>query len=220
MSVPPKLVIFDCDGVLVDTEGPANRRLAEWITDAGYPIAYEQCRRRFSGRSLSSVRSELMETVGVDLGADLIERWYRELQSLFAGGLEAIPHVADFIDAVERAGLAHCVASSARVDKMHLTLGRTGLLPHFKDVLFSASMVERGKPAPDLFLLAAKTMGFEPQDCIVIEDSVPGTQAGVAAGMRVFSYHGDPMTDVEGLRSAGGILFEDMRRLAALIPIA
>ncbi|KQZ28876.1 HAD family hydrolase [Mesorhizobium sp. Root552] len=216
----PKLVIFDCDGVLVDTEGPANRRLAEWITDAGYPIAYEQCRRRFSGRSLSSVRSELIETVGVDLGADLIERWYRELQSLFAGGLEAIPHVTDFIDAVERAGLAHCVASSARVDKMHLTLGRTGLLPHFKDVLFSASMVERGKPAPDLFLLAAKTMGFEPQDCIVIEDSVPGTQAGVAAGMRVFSYHGDPMTDVEGLRSAGGILFEDMRRLAALIPIA
>ncbi|WP_156464987.1 HAD family hydrolase [Mesorhizobium sp. Root552] len=220
MSVAPKLVIFDCDGVLVDTEGPANRRLAEWITDAGYPIAYEQCRRRFSGRSLSSVRSELIETVGVDLGADLIERWYRELQSLFAGGLEAIPHVTDFIDAVERAGLAHCVASSARVDKMHLTLGRTGLLPHFKDVLFSASMVERGKPAPDLFLLAAKTMGFEPQDCIVIEDSVPGTQAGVAAGMRVFSYHGDPMTDVEGLRSAGGILFEDMRRLAALIPIA
>lgn len=220
MSVAPKLVIFDCDGVLVDTEGPANRRLAEWITDAGYPIAYEQCRRRFSGRSLSSVRSELIETVGVDLGADLIERWYRELQSLFAGGLEAIPHVADFIDAVERAGLAHCVASSARVDKMHLTLGRTGLLPHFKDVLFSASMVERGKPAPDLFLLAAKTMGFEPQDCIVIEDSVPGTQAGVAAGMRVFSYHGDPMTDIEGLRSAGGILFEDMRRLAALIPIA
>lgn len=220
MSVAPKLVIFDCDGVLVDTEGPANRRLAEWITDAGYPIAYEQCRRRFSGRSLSSVRNELIETAGIDLGADVIERWYRELQSLFAGGLEAIPHVADFIDAVERAGLAHCVASSARVDKMHLTLGRTGLLPHFKDVLFSASMVERGKPAPDLFLLAAKTMGFEPQDCIVIEDSVPGTQAGVAAGMRVFSYHGDPMTDVDGLRSAGGILFEDMRRLAALIPIA
>lgn len=219
MSIQPKLVIFDCDGVLVDTEGPANRRLAEWITAAGYPISYEQCRRRFSGRSLSSVRSELVETVGVDLGADLIERWYRELQTLFADGLEIIPHVDGFIDAVERAGLAHCVASSARIDKMNFTLGRTGLLPHFKDVLFSASMVERGKPAPDLFLLAAKTMGFEPRDCIVIEDSVPGTQAGVAAGMRVFSYHGDAMTDVDGLRAAGGILFDDMRKLAGLVPI-
>ena len=220
MSVRPKLVIFDCDGVLVDTEGPANRRLAEWITAAGYPIAYEQCRRRFSGRSLSSVRSELIETAGVDLGADLIDRWYTEIQTLFADGLEAIPHVASFIDAVERVGIAHCVASSARVEKMHLTLGRTGLLPHFKDVLFSSSMVERGKPAPDLFLHAARTMGFEPRDCIVIEDSVPGTQAGVAAGMRVFSYHGDAMTDVEGLRAAGGILFDDMRNLAALVPVS
>ncbi len=220
MSIQPKLVIFDCDGVLVDTEGPANRRLAEWITAAGHPISYEQCRRRFSGRSLTSVRSELMETAGVDLGADLIERWYRELQSLFVEGLEAILHVESFVEAVESAGLSHCVASSARIDKMNFTLGRTGLLRHFKDVLFSASMVERGKPAPDLFLLAARTMGFEPQDCIVIEDSVPGTQAGIAAGMRVFSYHGDAMTDVEGLRAAGGILFDDMRKLAALIPIA
>lgn len=220
MSIQPKLVIFDCDGVLVDTEGPANRRLADWITAAGHPISYEQCRRRFSGRSLSSVRSELIETVGIDLGADLIDRWYTEIQTLFADGLGVIPHVESFIDAVERAGIVHCVASSARVEKMHLTLGRTGLLPHFKDVLFSASMVERGKPAPDLFLLAAKTMGFEPQDCIVIEDSVPGTLAGVAAGMRVFSYHGDAMTDVEGLRAAGGILFDDMRKLAGLVPIA
>ncbi|KQZ96092.1 HAD family hydrolase [Mesorhizobium sp. Root157] len=216
----PKLVIFDCDGVLVDTEGPANRRLAQWITEAGYPIAYEQCRHRFSGRSLSSVRAELIQTAGVDLGADLIERWYRELPELFSGGVEAIAYVRDFIAAVERVGLPLCVASSARIDKMHMTLGQTGLLPYFKDVLFSASMVEHGKPAPDLFLHAAKTMGIRPADCIVIEDSVPGTQAGVAAGMRVFSYHGDPMADVEGLRAAGGILFDDMRKLAGLVPLS
>jgi beta-phosphoglucomutase-like phosphatase (HAD superfamily) len=103
---------------------------------------------------------------------------------------------------------------------MHMTLGQTGLLPHFRDVLFSASMVKHGKPAPDLFLHAASVMGVQPTDCIVIEDSVAGTLAGIAAGMRVFSYHGDPLADVEGLRAAGGILFDDMRKLAALVPIA
>lgn len=216
----PGLVIFDCDGVLVDTEGLANRKLAGWIAEAGYPIGYRECRRRFAGRSLSSVRDELLAADGVDLGADLVERWYAELPALFSEGVEAIAHVADFIEAVEKAGIARCVASSARIDKMHMTLGHTGLLPHFREVLFSATMVERGKPAPDLFLHAARAMGFSPGDCIVVEDSVPGTVAGVAAGMRVFSYHGDPMADVEGLRAAGGILFDDMRELASLVPIA
>jgi beta-phosphoglucomutase-like phosphatase (HAD superfamily) len=162
----------------------------------------------------------LLDGAGFDLGFDLVERWYRELPTLFGTGVEAIAHVTTFIAAVERAGLPHCVASSARIDKMHMTLGQTGLLAHFQDVLFSASMVKHGKPAPDLFLHAAKVMGTQPADCIVIEDSVAGTQAGIAAGMRVFSYHGDPMADVEGLRAAGGVLFDDMRKLAALVPIA
>src|SRR5690606_17330255 len=121
-----------------------------------------------------------------------VERWYRELPGLFASGVRAIPHIEKFIHTVRDAGVASCVASSARVDKMHLTLGQTGLLPHFRDVLFSATMVERGKPFPDLFLHAAREMEVAPEDCIVIEDSVAGTRAGVAAGMRVFSYHGDP----------------------------
>lgn len=216
--MPPKLVIFDCDGVLVDTEGPANRRLASWLTDAGYPVTYEQSRRDFCGRSLVSVQKEV-EATGIDLGADFVERWYRELPGLFSEGLEAIPHILDFLGAVRSADVSYCVASSARVEKMHMTLGVTGLLPHFEDVLFSATMVERGKPFPDLFLHAASRMGFEPADCIVIEDSVPGTQAGIAAGMRVYSYHGDPHSDRDGLAEAGGILFDDMRQLAGLIPL-
>ncbi|WP_315925860.1 HAD family phosphatase [Mesorhizobium sp. SP-1A] len=215
----PKLVIFDCDGVLVDTEGLANRRLSAWITRAGHPIGYEECRKQFSGRSLVSVQAELKDK-GIDVGDDFVERWYRELPTLFAGGVETIPHVESFIASVKRAGIAHCVASSARLDKMHMTLGSTGLLVHFKGVLFSATMVEKSKPAPDLFLHAAREMGVLPADCIVIEDSVAGTQAGIAAGMRVFSYHGDPHSDREGLTAAGGILFDDMRKLAGMIPIA
>lgn len=215
----PKLVIFDCDGVLVDTETLANQRLSQWLNEAGYVTTYEHCRKHFCGRSLVSVHQEI-EAAGGKLGPDFVERWYRELPGLFASGVQVIPHVGEFIAAVQAAGIASCVASSARVDKMHLTLGQTGLLPHFRDVLFSATMVERSKPFPDLFLHAARQMGFAPDDCVVIEDSVAGTKAGQAAGMRVFSYHGDPHSDPAGLAEAGGILFDDMRKLAALIPIA
>lgn len=213
---PPRLVIFDCDGVLVDTEEPGNRRLAQWLSEAGFPIEYEACRRRFVGRSMASVQAEV-EATGVSLGADFVERWNIGLHELFASGVEPIPHVRELVETIRAAGIAYCVASSARVGKMHITLGATGLLPLFEHAMFSSTMVERGKPFPDLFLHAAKTMGFTPADCIVIEDSVAGTQAGRAAGMPVYSYCADPMADHEGLTAAGGILFDDMRELSGMI---
>lgn len=219
MNKIPKLVIFDCDGILVDTENLANRRLAEWLGAAGYPTTFEYCRKHFSGRSMISVQKEIEGQTEVRLGADFVDRWNAGLPDLFSHGVEAIPYVREFIGAVREAGIAYCVATSARVSKMHITLGQTGLLPLFEHALFSATMVSRGKPFPDLFLHAATTMGFTPSDCIVIEDSVAGTQAGIAAGMRVFSYHGDPYSDRDGLIQAGGILFDDMRELAGLVPI-
>ncbi|RST86788.1 HAD family phosphatase [Aquibium carbonis] len=212
----PALVIFDCDGILVDTETLSNRRLAEWLCAAGYDTTYEHCRRQFVGRSMSAVKAEV-EAAGVSLGADFVDRWNDGLAALFADHVQAVPHVRGQIEAIRASGLPYCVASSARVTKMHLTLGATGLLPFFEDVLFSASMVERGKPFPDLFLHAASTMGFSPADCVVIEDSVPGTSAGIAAGMRVLSYCGDPHGDRDGLAAAGGELFDDMRELAGMI---
>jgi HAD superfamily hydrolase (TIGR01509 family) len=212
----PGLVIFDCDGVLVDTETLANRRLAEWLCEAGFETTYEHCRATFCGRSMSAVKAEV-EAAGVALGEDFVERWNEALPALFAGRVQAISHVRGEIEAIRAAGLPYCVASSARVTKMHLTLGATGLLPFFEDVLFSASMVARGKPFPDLFLHAASRMGFAPADCVVIEDSVPGTVAGIAAGMRVLSYCGDPHGDRDGLAAAGGELFDDMRELSGLI---
>lgn len=218
MSIP-KLVIFDCDGILVDTENLANRRLAEWLSEAGFTTTFEYCRKYFSGRSMASVQKEIEETTAVRLGADFVDRWNAGLPDLFAHGVEAIPYVRDFIEAVRAAGIPYCVATSARISKMHITLGQTGLLPLFEHAMFSSTMVGRGKPFPDLFLHAAKTMGFAPADCIVIEDSVAGTQAGIAAGMRVYSYHGDPYSDRDGLADAGGVLFDDMRALAGLVPI-
>jgi len=219
MSGSPKLIIFDCDGVLVDTENLANRRLAEWLSAAGFSTTFEYCRKHFSGRSMVSVQKEIEEATAARLGVDFVERWNAGLPDLFAHGVEAIPYVRDFVETVRAAGIAYCVASSARVSKMHITLGQTGLLRLFEHAMYSATMVARGKPAPDLFLHAAKTMGFAPADCIVIEDSVAGTQAGIAAGMRVFSYHADPFSDPDGLTQAGGILFDDMRQLAGLVPI-
>jgi HAD superfamily hydrolase (TIGR01509 family) len=215
----PKLVIFDCDGILVDTENLANRRLAEWLATAGYPTSFEHCRKNFSGRSMVSVQKGIEEETGLNLGADFVDRWNAGLPDLFAHGVEAVPYVREFVEVVRAADIAYCVATSARVSKMHITLGQTGLLPLFEHAMFSSTMVGRGKPFPDLFLHAAKTMGFAPVDCIVIEDSVAGTQAGIAAGMRVFSYHGDPYSDREGLALAGGTLFDDMRQLAAMVPI-
>lgn len=212
----PGLVIFDCDGVLVDTEGVGNRRLAQLLTQAGYPIEYEACRRRFEGMSMKLVQAEV-EAGGIVLGEDFVERWNAALPELFAGGVDEVPGVRDFVGSVRTSGVPYCVASSARVSKMHITLGHTGLLPFFEHAMFSASMVPRGKPFPDLFLHAADAMGVAPSGCVVIEDSVAGTKAGRAAGMTVYSYAGNAFADREALAAAGGIVFEDMGDLPGLI---
>ncbi|MGO4449949.1 HAD family hydrolase [Phyllobacterium sp. TAF24] len=215
----PDLVIFDCDGVLVDTETLANQHLIKMLNASGYPITFDEARKNLCGMPMRAVK-EKVEAEGYSLGEDFVERWYQAIPVIFENGVEAIPHIEDVINAVKQAQLAYCVASSANIEKMHLTLGKTGLIGHFQDVLYSASMVARGKPFPDLFLHAAKQMGFEPSRSVVIEDSVAGTTAGTAAGMRVFSYCGDEHADHEGLVAAGGILFDDMRKLLALLGIA
>jgi len=216
MTANPRLVIFDCDGVLVNTEERANRVLCEWLSASGHHVSYEDCRRLYSGRSMKSVQQEI-EGAGHSLGFDLTERWYGSLDDIFGAGVDAIPYVEDVLAELRAQDVPWCVASSARVEKMHLTLGTTGLLPHFETALYSATMVERGKPHPDLFLHAAREMGIAPQDCAVVEDSVPGTRAGVAAGMTVFAYHADPLSNRDELEKAGGILFDDMRDLPRLL---
>ena len=214
----PGLVIFDCDGVLVDTERLGNQRLAAVLSEAGFPISYEDCRRTFVGKPMAAIQAHV-EAAGVMLGADFVQRWNDGLPELFKDGLDPIPHVEGAVRALAAAGLPFCVASSGQLPKMRLTLGLTGLLPFFEHAMFSVSMVTRGKPFPDLFLHAAKVMGHAPETCVVVEDSVAGVTAARAAGMRALAYAGDPEAEREGLAKAGGELFDDMRELPGLIGI-
>ncbi len=215
----PDLVIFDCDGVLVDTEPLAERAMGEALAEIGMAMSRDDMRQRFRGLSMTSVAKVLEELRGAPLPEGWIESLKERDFALFARELEAVPGVAALVQQLRGQGLAYCVASSGSTEKMRFTLGHTGLLPFFDNVLFSASMVARGKPFPDLFLFAAEHMGAAPGACVVIEDSVHGTTAGVAAGMRVLSYAGAADADQEALAQAGGTVFTAMDQVPALLQI-
>jgi HAD superfamily hydrolase (TIGR01509 family) len=204
-------VIFDCDGVLVDTELVSNGVLAALLTAAGLPRTLEDCMRDYRGRSLESVRTMAERDVGA-LPFDLAERYYAEVEAIFACELEAVPGV---VGALDRIALPSCVASSGPHHKMAVTLRTAGLWERFEGRIFSATEVANGKPAPDLFLHAAARMGFHPASTAVVEDSLPGVEAAVAAGMRAlaFARHSDPAE----LAAAGGEPFDDMAELPALL---
>jgi beta-phosphoglucomutase-like phosphatase (HAD superfamily) len=155
-------VIFDCDGVLVDTEGAANAVLAEVLTDAGLPTTAEESMALYMGRSWVSCMAIATERFGRPLPeAELRERYRSGVRAAWARELAPVPGIVAALDAIAARGLPTCVASSGEHERMRFTLGRTGLLPRFDGRLFSATEVARGKPAPDLFLHAARTMGFD-----------------------------------------------------------
>ncbi|MEM8700649.1 MAG: HAD family phosphatase [Pseudomonadota bacterium] len=213
----PELVIFDCDGVLVDTERLTNRTLARLLSEYGFPISGPECQKRFMGRTLEAVQEIVEQKLGRPLPADwLMELRARDVES-FKAGVAPIPGVADVMDLLDRRGIPYCVGSSGKYEKMHSTLGSAGLLPRLKNRLYSSQDCEKGKPAPDVFLLAAKSMGHRPEDCVVIEDSLPGVMAARAAGMRVFAYIQDPASDHDALEAAGAVLFERMDQLPDLL---
>jgi HAD superfamily hydrolase (TIGR01509 family) len=194
-------IIFDCDGVLVDSEPVSNRALAETLTELGVPMTAEESIRRFMGRSWGTVEAHVAEVAG-GVPPDLRERYRERMFGAFAAGLRPVDGVEAVLDAVQRAGLPTCVASSGDPEKIAFTLGLTGLLPRFEGRIFSAAEVARGKPAPDLFLHAAARMGWAPAATTVVEDSPAGVEAGRAAGMRVLAYAGG-LTDEADLRAAG-----------------
>jgi HAD superfamily hydrolase (TIGR01509 family) len=179
------LVIFDCDGVLVDSERLAVRTEAEVLSALGWPLSESEIIERFVGRSAAYMHQEIERELGrpVDWDSEFENRYRAVFER------ELVP-VAGIVDALERITVPTCVASSASLDKMRFTLGLTGLLGRFGDRLFCADEVEHSKPAPDVFLHAARRMGAPPGRCAVIEDSVSGVAAAVAAKMRVFAYAG------------------------------
>lgn len=215
----PELLIFDCDGVLVDSEPIANRVLAEKLTAAGLPITAEACEARFTGLRFRTVAALAEAELGRPLPPDFRESVHESTLAAFTEALRPIGGVADAVQALD---LPRCVASSSSPEWIRHALAVTGLLGLFDPNLFSAAMVARGKPYPDLFLLAAERMGARPEACLVIEDSVPGVTAAHAAGMRVLGFagggHARSPAWRAALREAGAeLVFDDMRLLPGLI---
>ncbi len=181
----PELVIFDCDGVLVDSDRISLRIQAEWLTGLGLATSYEDCVRDFLGIGMSATVAEIERR----LGGPLPDHWARDLEKAvrdaFADELRPVPGIEAALDALP---MATCVASSGSHAKMRYTLGLTGLWSFFEGRIFSGDEVEHGKPAPDLFLHAARSMAVAPDRCVVVEDSPYGVRAARAAGMRVVGY--------------------------------
>jgi HAD superfamily hydrolase (TIGR01509 family) len=181
------LVIFDCDGVLVDSEVLACRSLAETLVRHGVACSLEDVFDRFLGRSFAVVEDHYKKVRGQAptqaFRADLRDRQL----ALFRSSLKTMPHAREVLDTLDR---PFCLASSSDAERIRMTLGVTGLDSYFGDRVYTAAMVKKGKPAPDLFLYAADKMGAPPERTLVVEDSVSGVEAGKAAGMTVWAFTG------------------------------
>jgi len=207
------LVIFDCDGVLVDSERIAVRIDAVVLSRLGWDLSEAEIVERFVGRSDASMIAE----IEAHLGRPLDVGWDAEFVPLYrealAAELEPVDGISEALDAISAPS---CVASSSTHERLRFTLGLTGLLERFDGRIFSATEVEHGKPAPDLFLHAAATLGVDPARCAVVEDSRYGVAAARAAGMRAFGYAGG-LTPADWLLADGAVVFDDMRELPGLL---
>ncbi len=207
-----ELVIFDCDGVLVDSEPLANRALSECFQAVGFPITYETCVANMVGLSLPSCFKLAKEWHGREVPDDFFDIVQARTYQAIREELQPVPGVRAAIEAIP---LPRCVASSSEPDKITLSLNKTELAHLFGDKVFSAQQVPRGKPFPDLFLFAARQMGVEADKCVVIEDSFYGAQAARAAGMSVLGYTGSGFA--RQLAEAGAQVFDNMSALPGLL---
>lgn len=219
-SQPPigalQLVIFDCDGVLVDSEVISNDVLARSLTEQGLPTTLRQARRDYQGLLLADIDSRAEAKLGRPLAKDWLERYERDRATVFRRELRAVPGAAETVKRIQAAGVRVCVASQGKLEKTRLSLRLTKLDDLFSDeVLFSAYSVARGKPHPDLFLHAAATMTVEPSRCAVVEDTPSGVFAAVAAGMRALGYAAD--SDEAALRGAGAQTLLALEELPAVL---
>jgi HAD superfamily hydrolase (TIGR01509 family) len=215
LSFIPSLVIFDCDGVLVDSERIANDVMAAHITAAGWPMSGAQSLKLFVGKRMTEVMAEVEARTGTTLADDWLDVFEAARDAAFTSRLKPVPGIERVLLRLGDVGIPFCVASSGSIAKMHHSLGVTGLLPLLEGVLFSARDVGRGKPFPDIFLHAAAQMGHQPADCVVIEDTPTGAEAARAAGMRCFGYAAD--SDSEALKARGATCFTDMAALPGLL---
>jgi HAD superfamily hydrolase (TIGR01509 family) len=216
---PPRLVIFDCDGVLVDSEPISIAVLLDMIGRAGGSVSEEEAYRHFLGRSMATVREVLRDEFALELTDPQLGEMRTELMRRFRSQLRPVEGIAETL---ARLSVASCVASSGSLDRIRLSLGITGLLEMLEPRLYSAGMVRRGKPAPDLFLHAARAMNVAAGDCLVIEDSPAGIDAAHSAGMRVFaftgaSHAGHAALVAELAKRRPDRTFDDMRQLPEML---
>ena len=213
MSRALELVIFDCDGVLIDSERIAVRTDVQVLATLGWIMTEAECIERFVGLSDRSIKAAIEAHLGIPLADD----WDKQFQSLYRDAfMRELTPVAGVVEALDRITLPTCVASSSSHDKLRFTLGLTGLYERFAGRIFSAYDVARGKPAPDLFLHAAARMGVSPAACAVVEDSRYGVQAARAAGMRAFGFAGG-LTPAAWLEGPATVVFSEMRELPTLL---
>lgn len=214
----PDAVIFDCDGVLVDSEPITNGVLCEMLNELGLDFDLERTIRTFMGKSVKDEMAAIEAMIGRPLPPDWHPQFVQRRDAALATRVTAIPGVRALVERLVAAGMPFAVASGADRAKMRLTLGRSGLLPFFERHLFGADMVPRAKPAPDVYLLAMEALGVSPNRTVVIEDTPTGIRAGVAAGATVFGL--TSLNSPEVLLKAGASLaFTSMDQIPALLQL-
>ncbi|MBF9044516.1 HAD-IA family hydrolase [Rhodobacterales bacterium HKCCE4037] len=213
----PDLVIFDCDGVLVDSEPPFNAVVSDNLVRYGLTLSHADVVEAFMGKAMPDLIARARE-MGADNPApdsEWIEEIYAEGYARLRDGVDPIPGIFDVLDRLDAAGVPYCVGSNGSQVKMDITLGSTGLAPRFEGARFSAHELGVAKPDPELFLIAAREMGHDPARTVVVEDSATGALAAKRAGMRCFGYAAHD--DGAKLAAQGAHLFRDMADLPALL---
>ena len=211
-NLKPDLVIFDCDGVLVDSEPISNQVLSELLTEIGLPTTFEKSLELFLGKSWQDSLKTIESLLGKKPPENLFDEYMKRMFKLFETDLEPIKGISQVLNNLN---FPKCVASSGPYEKIYKTLGSTQLLSFFEGNIFSAVDVKNGKPAPDLFLYAVDKMGFPKEECAIIEDSIPGVTAAVRAGIRVLGLV--KMSSSKELKEAGAEPFTNMRELPKLL---
>lgn len=213
MTTDFKLVIFDCDGVLVDSEKITIRVLTGMLNKLGLAVNEEDIFKRFVGKSVAQCNTIITEMLGRPMPTEFWSDFHFLLIDAMESSLQPVPGITEALDRIR---LPYCVATNGTHAKMRTTLGITGLLPRFEGTRYSAEDVAYGKPAPDLFLHAAAAFGISPADCIVVEDTATGVSAGIAAGMTVFGYAALTPSDLL-LKAGAHRTFDDMTKLPSMI---
>lgn len=211
------MVIFDCDGVIVDSERMTNQVIRDDLATRGLDMSVEDLMDRFVGGTMRRVARQAAE-MGAEIGPTWVEDIYEKMYARLGEAVELVPGIVGVLDALDAAGVPYAVGSNGRIKKMEITLGRTGLLKRFEGRLLSGQDFPAPKPAPDVYLGAMALVGADPAKCAVIEDSATGAIAGKASGAKVFGFHAE--TAPEKLRPHADVLFDDMANLPGLLGIA